>query len=77
MNVRIKNWWRLQRLSWLALVVRPDVMARALILASIEHKGAEHIDDNELMRRAFQDKLNGKSNSESAAMAELCRRYDL
>jgi hypothetical protein len=39
--------------------------------------GAKNIDDTQLMQQAFQDKLAGKSNQQSAAMRELQRRHGL
>jgi hypothetical protein len=75
MRKRLTNWWLLQRLAWRALWTEPAVLARALVGASLHHEGAKAVDDAELMRQAFQDKLSGKSNQQSAALRELQRRH--
>jgi len=77
MRRRFKNWWLLQKLSWTALLVAPEAMAKTLKQAALHHEGAHVVGDDVLMRQAFRDKLDGKSNDESAAMQELQRRHNI
>jgi hypothetical protein len=74
---RLRTWWLFQQLAWKSFFVPSEVMAKTLKLAALEREGASDVSDEDLMRQAFQDKLNGKSNSESAAMRELALRHNL
>ncbi len=52
-------------------------MAKSLREAALERHGLNQIDDTDLMRQAFKDKLAGKTNETSDAMKEIIRRYKL
>lgn len=74
---RLRNWYWLQRLSWIALFKDPKVMANSLRSAALEATGANTVSDEDLIRQAYQDKLNGKTNEQSLAMQTLKQRHNL